>query len=759
MILIACPGSGKTTTLLRRIHHMVADCGIPADQILMITFTRAAAAHMREQYLREYGASGGVTFSTIHALCNATLRKFRGVTPDQILSEGEIREFLRDRVRRSSSINDKDEFISDFLTDLTVMRNNRISASDFVPACTKDVKMFRNLSAAYDRFRQDNHRIDYDDMLLMTADALENDRQVLSFLRNRYRYIQVDEYQDVNGVQRDIIYAIAGKEGNLAVVGDDDQSIYGFRGARPEIMLEFRKDYPGAAVIPMSVNYRSGSEIIRQAGALISNNRERFEKDFTGSRNTSGRVTVIPAGERREEIGLLVQRIRGEIAAGRKPEEIAVLYRNNSQAEAVADACMDQNVDFSCSDTIRGRYEHWIYRDILAYHRLAAGEGTRKDLLQVLNHPNRYFSRDLADCGLDQEAMDRAVWSDDKPYWQVANARKAIAAFFDLLRVLRLANPAKTMDALEYAGDYLTYLSQYAEYRHEDEEELKAIWNQLKEDAAGKKDFDEWSAFGSEYMEKLRESMKERTGVALSTMHRAKGLEWESVYIIDADEGIHPYKEAQDAGALEEERRLFYVAMTRAKDNLTIFYYKTAGGKVVDPSPYLGEIRKALEETRQNQSEGVVRGLIRKIQDESLRAMREMSAREEKTDTRKTVSDGTDAENGRTAMTGQADCFLPGSQSLDTDLTINLTADEIGILNAALNNFLRMQKPGWKESELLEVAPRTVADRPKAYVRRTAEPSERRNSCREYSDRQHADVKLPEKRYFPGKIPSGRRRR
>ncbi len=691
MILIACPGSGKTTTLLRRIHHMTADLGIDGGQILMVTFTRAAALHMREQYSASYGASGGVTFSTIHALCNATLRKFQGITPDQILAESEIREFLRDQVRRNRAINDKEEFVSDFLTDLTVMRNNRIPAEQFQPKCTDDLRLFRALATAYDQFREEAHRIDYDDMLLLCADLLQRDGQVRSFLRNRYRYIQVDEYQDTNSVQRDILYA---------VVGDDDQSIYGFRGARPEIMLEFQKDYPNAAVIRMSINYRSGSEIIRQAGALIADNRKRFEKEFVGARSCSGRVTVIPSEDRRTEIGLLVQRIRAEIAGGRRPEEIAVLYRNNSQAEAVADACMDQNLPFSCSDIIRGRYEHWIYRDILAYHRLAAGAGTQRDLVQILNHPNRYLSRDVASCGLDQRAMDKAVYSEDRPYWQVANARKTIAAFYDLLRLLKGSGPKRTMEALEYAGDYLQYLSQYAEYRNEDEEELTAIWNQLREDAGGMADFDTWEQFGEEYMARLRESTRERTGITLSTMHRAKGLEWESVYIIDADEGIHPYKEAESDDELEEERRLFYVAMTRAKDNLTIQYYKTAGGKVLDPSPYLQEIRKNLADSERRRRETAARSLIRKIQDASLAAsgaaMGTVPAAQQKS-----------LAGGQTEQAALAQrVSIPGA----------LTKEEQEILETALNNYLRMQVPGWRDSDLTGVAARG-ANRAAAYVR------------------------------------------
>ncbi len=383
---------------------------------------------------------------------------------------------------------------------------------------------------------------------------------------------------------------------------------------------------------------------------------------------------------------------------------------------------MDQNLPFSCSDIIRGRYEHWIYRDILAYHRLASGAGTQRDLVQILNHPNRYLSRDVASCGLDQRAMDKAVYSEDKPYWQVANARKTIASFYDLLRLLKGSGPKRTMEALEYAGDYLQYLSQYAEYRNEDEEELTAIWNQLREDAAGMADFDAWKQFGEEYMARLRESTRERTGITLSTMHRAKGLEWESVYIIDADEGIHPYKEAESDVELEEERRLFYVAMTRAKDNLTIQYYKTAGGKAFDPSPYLQEIRKNLADAERRRRETAARSLIRKIQDASLAASR-AALETAPAAQQKSPAGGQEELVEQPTADGQQRAEQPAKQAdaLTQHISIPgaLTKEEQEILETALNNYLRMQVPGWRDSDLTGVAARG-ADRAAAYVRRPA---------------------------------------
>jgi len=339
-----------------------------------------------------------------------------------------------------------------------------------------------------------------------------------------------------------------------------------------------------------------------------------------------------------------------------------------------------------------------------------------------LNHPNRYLSRDVASCGLDQRAMDKAVYSEDKPYWQVANARKTIASFYDLLRLLKGSGPKRTMEALEYAGDYLQYLSQYAEYRNEDEEELTAIWNQLREDAAGMADFDAWKQFGEEYMARLRESTRERTGITLSTMHRAKGLEWESVYIIDADEGIHPYKEAESDVELEEERRLFYVAMTRAKDNLTIQYYKTAGGKAFDPSPYLQEIRKNLADAERRRRETAARSLIRKIQDASLAASR-AALETAPAAQQKSPAGGQEELVEQPTADGQQRAEQPAKQAdaLTQHISIPgaLTKEEQEILETALNNYLRMQVPGWRDSDLTGVAARG-ADRAAAYVRRPA---------------------------------------
>ena len=242
VLVIACPGSGKTTTLLRRIHYMVTEAGISAAQILMITFTKAAADEMNKRYVSMYGDNPGVTFATIHSLCFSIVKKY-GKKNVSVLSDIEIYNYFNYRVKYLDQINDKDNFVADVILDISVMKNNMISLSDYEPACTDNKELFASLYTGYEKYKEKESKVDFDDMLVMAKDILDNEPEVLLYLKNRYSYIQVDEYQDTNYIQRDIIYKLAGKEGNLAVVGDDDQSIYMFRGARPEIMLNFSKDY------------------------------------------------------------------------------------------------------------------------------------------------------------------------------------------------------------------------------------------------------------------------------------------------------------------------------------------------------------------------------------------------------------------------------------------------------------------------------------------------------------------------------------
>lgn len=352
LLVVACPGSGKTTTLLRRIHYMINEAKIPAQQILMVTFSSAAAKEMKTRYQKKFGMDA-VTFSTIHSMCMSILKKFGGYTKESILSDP--REYFYEVLRKQKGINDINEFITGLITEISVINNNSIDLNSYKPKCTKDKKLFLKLINGYQEYKEEFHLIDFDDMLQKAYEIMVNDKECLDFLRNKYRYIQVDEYQDTNLIQKDIIYLLAGQDGNLAVVGDDDQSIYAFRGAKPEIMLNFQKEYPKSKMVKMSTNYRSGKKIISEADRVIKSNTNRFQKDFIGFKPENGAVEYIVTEEKKDEILKIYSRIKKLLNDGENPADIAVLFRTNRQAEKMAAILFRNQIPFQSNEKIQSK--------------------------------------------------------------------------------------------------------------------------------------------------------------------------------------------------------------------------------------------------------------------------------------------------------------------------------------------------------------------------------------------------------------------
>ena len=543
MLIIACPGSGKTTTLLRRINYMVTEANINPTGILMITFTKAAADEMNKRYISMFGENPGITFSTIHALCFDIVKKY-GKKRVDIITEIEVYNYFNFRVRYIDQINDKDEFVADLILDISVMKNNMLSLSEYQPKCTEDKELFSNLYTGYEEYKDKESKIDFDDMLVMAKEILDTNPEILLYLRSSYPYIQVDEYQDTNYIQRDIVYSLAGENGNLAVVGDDDQSIYMFRGAKPEIMLNFKKDYPNCKVIHMSTNYRSLQEIIQKADNLVQHNSQRFSKQFLGSRQEKGKVIFRNYLNSISQLGGVIHKICSLLDDGIKPEQIAILYRTNKESMPFAEYFMNEKIPFQCNERLKSKYHHWIFQDIQAYQKLSRG---KKDIIafnRILNHPNRFFyGKAFRSVNPDLESLNQAIYMQSgKEYWKI-------------------------------------------------QKELTAIWNNLYDEAKLYGNWGEWGRHIMAYNRQLQQANKNKDGIMLSTMHRSKGLEWEYVFIINCINGTIPHTNATEFEDIEEERRLFYVAMTRAKDSLYLTAYKKdgEGDKETNVSPFIEE--------------------------------------------------------------------------------------------------------------------------------------------------------------------------
>lgn len=581
VLIISCPGSGKTTTLIRRIHHMI-ESGIEPKHILMVTFTNAAAQEMKDKYVSFYQKNPGVTFLTIHSLCFNLLRMEGRCRPDDLLPAREAREYFLNELEKCRWINEPWELSKAIMTEISMIRNNYVPISAYKPVSVSN-PLFTKLYYGYAEFKTQRGKIDFDDMLFDCKTMLENSPEILDKWRHVFTYIQCDEYQDTNRVQRDILYLLAGETGNLCVVGDDDQSIYRFRGADPSIMLHFPKDFPNARVIRMSTNYRSGMSIVQIARRIIGQNQNRFDKNFVSFRgqemNFYGRVIYQRYHSRKEEIDGVIRLIREFAEKGVPYKEMAVLFRTNQQAEMPVTMIRRAEIPCYTTERVTSLYDGWMFADFEAYARLAMGEGTNSDLLRVLNRPQRYLKESaFRNVEFSRFALKRAIgYLKNDAYWKYKAADDRINDWIDILgpgTLKRTDPPSKLFKALTgYGGlKYNTYLDNYATFRNTDPQEFTAILDQLKSDAEQFKTIGEWFDYAEKTKRLFHEEQKkkDRNGVALTTMHKAKGLEWQVVFIIDINEHIVPLDNGKDLSEedLEEERRLFYVAMTRAKDAL-----------------------------------------------------------------------------------------------------------------------------------------------------------------------------------------------
>ena len=400
----------------------------------------------------------------------------------------------------------------------------------------------------------------------------------------------MDEFQDINRLQYDILRLLAEPENNLFIVGDDDQSIYRFRGARPEIMLNFRKDYPQSGQVLLNDNFRSTTQIVEAAGRVIARNKTRFPKNIIARGGDGALVQSLEFPDQQQECAYIFREIQNWQARGGSLRQVAVIYRTNTQPRVVIQKLMEYNLPFRVRDQVPNLFQHWIARDLFCYMRLAMGSGLRKDLLPVLNRPKRYLSREcLNDERISWEYM--LNFYKDKRY--VCDRIERLQ--YDLKMMSRMG-PFAAINYIRHVIGYEEYLKEYAGFRRMNVEDLLEVLSDLQESAREYHTYEEWFIYIEKYteeMEQLKKRQQEvKDGVHLTTMHSSKGLEYEKVFILDAAEGITPYKKAVLEADLEEERRMFYVAMTRAKKELTICWTKKVGSHEKKPSRFLEEMQE-----------------------------------------------------------------------------------------------------------------------------------------------------------------------
>jgi len=375
-------------------------------------------------------------------------------------------------------------------------------------------------------------------------------------------------------------------DGNLFVVGDDDQSIYRFRGARPEIMLGFGKDYKDAKILKLSVNYRSVPDVVESSVRLIGKNRKRYEKSLKASETTHIPVKVWEFSDSAKENSHIANMIAAMARNGLRYEDIAILYRTNTGPREIIWKLNRLNIPFHLADQIPDLYSHWIAQDIITYLMIGAGSRRRGDFLRIINRPVRYLKRELfSDPEIDLDAVTEEL--SDKEWL----AERVDQLAHDIYVISGLS-PYEAIRYIRKFVGYDAFLRDYAADNGISEDSLTAVLDDVMESAVSCRTLKEWMAQIREERELRERKRKEQgtaEGVSIMTMHRAKGLEYDVVFVPDVNAGIIPHKRAVKAADLEEERRLFYVAMTRAKKRLYISYVRQRYDRKMKPSQFIAE--------------------------------------------------------------------------------------------------------------------------------------------------------------------------
>lgn len=588
MLVLAGPGSGKTTVITNRVRYLTEKAGVDPGHILVITFTRAAAREMKERYeqMTQAGCSR-VSFGTFHSVFFLILKLAYRYQAANIVREEQRIQFVRELLEHCDlEVEDEGEFIASVLSEISMVKGELMDLDHYYAKnCSEDV--FKQLFLGYEEQLRKRRLLDFDDMLVMCYQLFKERPDILSAWRNKYKYILIDEFQDINRIQYEIVRMLAEPENNLFIVGDDDQSIYRFRGAKPEIMLGFERDYPDAPRLLLDQNYRSSRQIVEAAGNVIRHNRTRFPKDIRAARGNGRPLDIREWPEPIDESLAIAGELRDYASMGIAYEDMAVLYRTNLGPRLLIEKLMEYNIPFNMRDTVPNLYDHWIVKNVLSYIKAATGDLSRSNILTIINRPKRYVSRDALEGQMVNWEAVKSFYMDKN--WMLDRIEQLE---YDLIMLKTMA-PVAAVNYIRKAVDYDSYLREYAGERRMKPEELLEVLDQLQESAAGFKTYDAWFAHMDHYRDQLLKQAQggngREKGVSLMTMHSSKGLEFRVVYILDANEGITPHHKAVLDPDVEEERRMFYVAMTRAKERLHIYYVRERYHKKQEKSRFAEE--------------------------------------------------------------------------------------------------------------------------------------------------------------------------
>ena len=599
-MVLAGPGAGKTYVITNRVKALIDEYGVKPEQILVVTFSKAAAVEMKERFeMLTGGQRLPVRFGTFHSVFFQILRLAYHYEVKDIATPALKYRFLEETLNETGyEVDDKKEFLSDIEKEISRVKGEGIEIDCyFSSACSAEI--FQKMYRGYQEKLQRHRCLDFDDMVVYTYQLLKEREDIRRRWQAQFRYLLIDEFQDINRLQYETVCMLAEPENNLFIVGDDDQSIYGFRGAKPGIMLSFPKRFPDTKQIVLGVNYRCSDEIMKAAERLIGKNNERYEKHIVANKGKEQPVHMKKCENLPDEAEKIVAQIQMYQKEGIAYQEMAVLFRTNMQMRLLAGKLMEHGVPFTMRENLPNLFDTWMAKDIMCYLQLALGNRSREKFLKIANRPVRYLSR---------TAFTESEVSFDKlrAYYAVKNQEwmeERIWNFEYDLKNLASLSPYAAIHFIRKGIGYDEFLKTYADERNVNADDWFDVLDEMQEMARDKKSIPEFLSFVENYgdtleeirQEQKKQQVKEEPGVSLMTMHASKGLEFSVVFVSTLNEDIVPYRKAVQEGNLEEERRMLYVAMTRAKTYLHLSFVKERFHKEAEPSPFLYEISPALK--------------------------------------------------------------------------------------------------------------------------------------------------------------------
>ena len=584
VLVVAGPGSGKTTVLTERLVYLLKNAA-DSGSCLLLSFTRASSKEMSLRF-RKRGLSGvSPHFSTIHALCLSLLKEGRGVGKENLVNLYEkmdwiSRYFLEQGIARE----EVEELLPNYCNQISYFKS--ITEEERLAFLREEKnENFLPLFQYYEMMRKKRSKLDFEDLLIEVLLELQKNTDLAELWKRRYTHILVDEFQDLSLIQYAILKGLAERGASLFVVGDEDQSIYGFRGASPDILFRFEKDFPFCEKIFLQDNFRSKEEIVELSSRLIRKNKERFRKNLLGRQGRGGRAKYYIVESTAEEGRLIAEHVETCLKEGCRPEEIAILFRSKNQIPALLPEFLERNIPVVVYEEVNNVFQHFIGKDILAYLRLGMNPENGSDLIQILSKPYR---------GLRREKIlhENAGLKDLLDSVKTGREHRGVAALEMQLRTLSKLSPKEAVLFIRKEIGYEKYLEDFAKKKNRDFTEW---WDSLEEITSMSENYPDLESFFRFITEFNRKALEKRRseegkGVRFMTYHSAKGLEFDEVFLPDCIEGVIPDGRAKKQGELEEERRSFYVALTRARKGIHIYVTKTRYSKKTVPSRFIPEL-------------------------------------------------------------------------------------------------------------------------------------------------------------------------